>query len=189
MKSKKSFTLIELLIVIAIIGIIATFIIVSVRSAQSRARDSKRAADLESLNTAIQTYYRATGHFPSLPKDCGNAAGNGVSSNQVTRWATGACLVDNFVVDLVPTYVPSLPKDPGPTLVQDGKAVRGFVYFRANSGGSECYKIVAMNPENPKDVRYQSIWDPARDGGSNKSESDGASPWAWSLFSRGCESK
>ena len=200
MKNKRSFTLIELLMVIAIIGIIATFITVSVRSAQSRARDAKRVSDLEALNTAIQMYYRETGRYPDLPLLCGTNGINGVSSDQVTRWATGHCLTrTDYIADydtnninvFVPKYIPKLPVDPGPQVYQDGKAIRGFVYFHSNvnSLGIECYKIMAFNPENPKSTQYKSIWDQARDGGGNDSEVDGTGVWAWSLYSRGCEAK
>ena len=182
------FTLVELLVVIAIIGIITAFIVVNVRSAQSRARDAKRVSDLEALNTAIQMYYRATGHFPGLPSGCGNAAGNGVSSNQVTRWATGNCWTSEFIKGLAPAYMPKLPIDDGPKLIKDGEVIRGFVYFHTNvnSLNIECYKIMAFNPENPKSTQYKSIWDPARDGGDNISRLDGNRPWAWALYSRGC---
>jgi prepilin-type N-terminal cleavage/methylation domain-containing protein len=70
-KTRGSFTLIELLIVISIIAIVSAFIFVGVRSSQSRARDTQRVTDLGILNSAIQTYYRETGHFPQLPEGCG----------------------------------------------------------------------------------------------------------------------
>ncbi|MCX6810692.1 MAG: prepilin-type N-terminal cleavage/methylation domain-containing protein [Candidatus Berkelbacteria bacterium] len=62
--SKRAFTLIELLIVIAIISIVSVFIIVSVRNAQSRARDVQRVADLAKINSAVQLYYRENGFYP-----------------------------------------------------------------------------------------------------------------------------
>lgn len=52
--AKKGFTLIELLVVIAIIGILATIIVASFTSAQQRARDSRRKADLDAFKKALE---------------------------------------------------------------------------------------------------------------------------------------
>lgn len=63
-KYKKAFTLIELLVVIAIIAILATLVLVSVARAQSKARDSKRIADISSIGTALQMYRDKMGFYP-----------------------------------------------------------------------------------------------------------------------------
>jgi len=68
MKQKKSFTLIEMLIVIVIIGILAAALVPRLQSVQSRARDAKRKADLNQLNTAMQIKY---GDRNSLPASVG----------------------------------------------------------------------------------------------------------------------
>lgn len=46
MKFKKSFSLVEVLVVIAIIGILSSFILVSVSTVRARARDVKRKAEI-----------------------------------------------------------------------------------------------------------------------------------------------
>ena len=48
-KKQDFFTLIELLIVVAIIGILAALIIVSVTTAAAKARDIKRQEDLKNI--------------------------------------------------------------------------------------------------------------------------------------------
>lgn len=53
MNQKKGFTLIELLVVIAIIGLLATLAVVAFGSAQTRARDSKRVADVRAAVAAF----------------------------------------------------------------------------------------------------------------------------------------
>jgi len=52
----KSFTLIELLIVIVIVGVLATFVTISLVSSRAKARDDKRLADINSLANAIDQY-------------------------------------------------------------------------------------------------------------------------------------
>lgn len=61
---KKGFTLIELLVVVAIIGLLATLSIVAINSARSRARDSKRLADIKILYDAVTFYSINNGDYP-----------------------------------------------------------------------------------------------------------------------------
>lgn len=65
LKKQKGFTLVELLIVIIIIGILATLVIVTFTGIQAKARDSKRQTDIEAVDTQIEAYYAETGHYPS----------------------------------------------------------------------------------------------------------------------------
>ena len=51
------FTLIEILVVVAIIGVLAAIIFVSLDKAQARSRDSRRAADMDALKNATSLYY------------------------------------------------------------------------------------------------------------------------------------
>ena len=55
-KVKRGFTLIELLVVIAIIGILASFAIASFTSAQAKGRDSRRKADLDAIEKALELF-------------------------------------------------------------------------------------------------------------------------------------
>jgi len=63
--TKKSFTLIEMLIVIVIIGILAAALVPRLVSVQGRARDTKRKTDLNQLSTAIQIRHADTSNYPA----------------------------------------------------------------------------------------------------------------------------
>ena len=64
-KTKKAFTLIELLIVIAIIGILASIVLVNLSTARMKARDTARLVQVENLIKAVQMYYYTNdGAFP-----------------------------------------------------------------------------------------------------------------------------
>jgi len=68
-KFNRGFTLIELLVVIFIIGLLASIVVVSVNSARSKARDTKRKADIKSFKTAIELYANDNGRYPSVGAD------------------------------------------------------------------------------------------------------------------------
>jgi prepilin-type N-terminal cleavage/methylation domain-containing protein len=65
LKNKKGFTLIELLVVIAIIGLLSTLAVVALTSARTKARDSKRVADMKQVQTAMELYYSANNDYPA----------------------------------------------------------------------------------------------------------------------------
>jgi len=61
----KSFTLVELLVVIVIIGIVSTMVVVSFNQSRVRARDNKRISDANLIASALGQYY--TGSLRSYP--------------------------------------------------------------------------------------------------------------------------
>ncbi|EKE25015.1 MAG: hypothetical protein ACD_5C00327G0002 [uncultured bacterium] len=70
-KTKNAFTLIELLIVIAIIGILASAVLVNTNSARLKARTAKSVLELQSVNTSLQSYQALYGSYP-VSSDSGN---------------------------------------------------------------------------------------------------------------------
>lgn len=60
----KGFTLIELLITLSIIGILATFGVVSYTKVLSSGRDTTRKADLASIQSALEQYRADQGYYP-----------------------------------------------------------------------------------------------------------------------------
>ena len=64
MFKKKGFTLIELMIVMAVIGILATIALVGLGQAQKSARDVKRQATMGGIRTALECYYGVMGTYP-----------------------------------------------------------------------------------------------------------------------------
>ncbi|MFZ5392518.1 MAG: type IV pilin protein [Patescibacteria group bacterium] len=61
----KGFTLVELMVVIAIIGILAVAALGIVRGAQQKAVNAAVQASASNLSTAVETYYTQEGHYPS----------------------------------------------------------------------------------------------------------------------------
>lgn len=64
--SKSAFTLVELLVVVAIIGILSTLSVVSFNSARQKSRDTRRVSDIRQIQTALEMYAinRPDGLYP-----------------------------------------------------------------------------------------------------------------------------
>lgn len=102
-KNQKGFTLVELLVVITIIGILATLLIANFSSSRARARDARRKADLQSLKTALQLYYNDRQVFPG---DSGSEI-NGCGANGDLPCSWGSSFSGNGE-----EYIRQIPTDP-----------------------------------------------------------------------------
>ncbi|MBN2328112.1 MAG: prepilin-type N-terminal cleavage/methylation domain-containing protein [Candidatus Omnitrophica bacterium] len=70
MKRKRAFTLIELLIVVAIIGILAAIAVPNFMNAQIKAKVSRVQADFQAFSVALETYCLDFGRYPVV-SNCG----------------------------------------------------------------------------------------------------------------------
>ncbi len=66
LKAKQSgFTIIELLIVIAIIAILAGLVLNNFQGAQAKARDTQRVTDVNNVHTKLEEYYNDNNGYPN----------------------------------------------------------------------------------------------------------------------------
>ncbi len=104
-KREKGFTLIEILIVVAIIGILSSIVLVGLGSFRSRGRDARRVADLREVQNALELYYAKTGAYP---------VGNNVDVATLNLQNEGI-------------GVTKIPKDPGSGTYQYGSDGKSYV--------------------------------------------------------------
>ncbi|MGL5207613.1 MAG: type II secretion system protein [Acidaminococcaceae bacterium] len=69
LKQKQGFTLIEVVAVLAILGMMAIMLMPSLDIASNRAKDTKMVADLVTLDSAVKLYRMENGIYPAGLKD------------------------------------------------------------------------------------------------------------------------
>lgn len=108
---KKAFTLVELLIVMVIIGILATIGLGSFRTAQMKGRDAQRKSDLRQISEALELFYSDYGKYPDyIAGEIAACPYNPVTSTGAScTWGVGE-LTDGKTI-----YFKILPIDPSPT--------------------------------------------------------------------------
>lgn len=62
---EEGFTLIEIMVVILILGLLATIVVQSLRGATDKAKQTKAEADISELKTALDRYYLDNGYYPT----------------------------------------------------------------------------------------------------------------------------
>lgn len=72
-KKNLGFTMVELIVVIAILGLLSTIGLVSFRSAQIKGRDAQRKNDLSQIQKALEMYLSDNQSYPDSLPEAGEA--------------------------------------------------------------------------------------------------------------------
>lgn len=151
MKNKNAFTLIELLIVVAIIAILAAIAVPNFLEAQVRSKVSRAKSDQRSLATAIEAYRVDNNKYhPCDVLQC--------PPNTHTHLTPTAVRVQRFAWITTPiAYITSAPNDP----------------FAPARNESPANPNQLLNIQNPVHVYWDSdYWDAFKTGGSTNASLD-----------------
>jgi general secretion pathway protein G len=84
--SPDGFTLIELMVVILIIGLLATIVVQNLRSATDKAKRVKAQADISQLKSALDRYYLDAGSYPTSDQGLGALISAPTTGNDPKDW-------------------------------------------------------------------------------------------------------
>ena len=159
-KKTAGFSMMELIIVLMILVTIAGIALPRFGSATERANDTRRVADLNSVQKALEMYFVDNGSYPKTAGWSGDAKRYG---------GHGYTAADPYIVGLVPKYMEMLPRDPDKSFPTNDS---GYLY---RSDGKN-YKFIAHKTPNsfPTEHRY---FDSARPTWAYQVSSSGGSAW------------
>src|SRR3989344_8815315 len=121
-KAKPAFTLIELLIVIAILGILAAAVMVAINPGKrtKQARDAARKQDVNAIANALVGYLALAGEYPTFERTCDTSRGSGGGGNPTncstavsgSDWGTcsSSAIYQSLVINQ--GFLKKLPVDP-----------------------------------------------------------------------------
>ena len=137
MKKQKGFTLLELLVVMAIMALLAGLGLRTFGSVQQKSRDGRRKQDLQSISKALEIYYNDFKHYPYASG--GKIMGCGENSTEACTWGDMWQNSNNLTL-----YMSQLPQDPG-----------GSQYFYLADPQGQTYRLFAYleNTEDDKIAR------------------------------------
>lgn len=142
--SRKGFTLIEILIVVAIIAILASVVLIGLGPTQQSGRDARRLSDLHEIQNGLELFYNKCGYYPGTAGPaCANAATTGfaqMSTNLVSA---------NIGVNTVP---------------QDPTNSGTHVYYYATNGVAASQYVLGAVLENQNNAVFNSYTAPATAG-------------------------
>jgi prepilin-type N-terminal cleavage/methylation domain-containing protein len=138
MLKTKAFTLVELLVAMAIIGILLGLAIFGISAAQRNSRDTERRTALSDINAGIADYFNITGGFPvSIDLVAAPAGGNATA-----KFPSG-CTVGTVGCVVVPLKAAAAPATPVANLSAAQYSAAATPPQASSANSFYCFKTVS----------------------------------------------
>ena len=136
-KKQQGFTLIEILIVVAIIAILASVVLIGLGPTQRAGRDARRLSDLREVQTGLELYYNKCGYYP----------GNPVASGACTGFVSGNTWADmtKALTETPDIGVNTVPNDP---------TAGHTYYYGTDVAGDGTGYLIAATLEDPNNGAF-----------------------------------
>ncbi len=137
-KSGAGFTLIEILIVVAIIAILSSVVLVGLGPTRRLGRDSRRISDINEVQQGLELYNNKCGYYPGtaqVSSPCG-------SFSSISTWANLTAALTGSNLD-----ISNVPNDP----------TAGSTYFYGTAPGGTRYVLGAQLEDTSNPALRQSV--------------------------------
>lgn len=123
--ARRGFTLVELMVAIAIIGILSSILYANFSDARAQARDKQRMVSLKEVQLALELYKAQNGSYPaSACTPTSVFCGPGPRSIVSLQCNSGCTSSGLYIAGLAPEFIPSLPIDP----ISENTSNLGYYY-------------------------------------------------------------
>ena len=119
--NQDGFTLIEIMVVILILGLLATIVVQSLRGAADKAKRTKAQADIAEFKTALDRFYLDNGYYPTTDQGLPSLVSPPTSGRIPSNYESGG-------------YIERVPRDPW-----------GSNYFYQSDGNA--YVLKSLGPD------------------------------------------
>ena len=137
MSTPRGFTLIELMVVIAIIGFLASTVFAVLSDARLDARDKRRIADAQQIQKALELYVTERGVYP-----------------KESEGANGDVSTNTTFLSLIGPYLQGTPVDPSGL----GNGTFFYYYDGAHTCGTKEFAVLIVRQmDKPEHANYQSF--------------------------------
>ncbi|MCA9357944.1 prepilin-type N-terminal cleavage/methylation domain-containing protein [Candidatus Kaiserbacteria bacterium] len=130
-KLNRAFTLIEILVVIAIIGILSSVLYANFNDARKDARNKSLQGELKEIQLALELYKSQNGVYPDVPA-CGSALGP-------LAWAQSTVCTGDYIASIRPDFTADLPQE------GDSANTSCDIIYLTDDGVNSWYKLLAKN--------------------------------------------